>query len=260
MLHVSQQGVVPTRRERTRAATIEEIKGTARQLMRDTGTTDVRFSDVARTMGLTAPALYRYFADSEALLTELIVDAFDTLGDTVGAARERVPSDDLWGRLLAVCGAYRDWARHEPQQFALILGMPVPGYAACEDGATTQAAQRAMGQLERHFVDAARRGVLGSPLSTEVEDAYVAELAAVHDPKAPMRPAGAEDLAPDDPVVLAVCRPATHQAMLGLWASLHGFTSLEAYGHLDWLGPAARDALFVSVVRVAALTAGLPAR
>ena len=47
--------------------------------------------------------------------------------------------------------------------------------------------------------------------------------------------------------------------MLQAWAALHGFTSLEAYGHLDWLTPEARDALFLSQVRLIAKTSGLPA-
>ena len=51
---------------------------------------------------------------------------------------------------------------------------------------------------------------------------------------------------------------ASFQAMLQAWASLHGFTSLEAYGHLDWLTPQARDALFRSQVLLIARTAGLP--
>ncbi len=75
-----------TRRERARAATIEEIKATALQLMRDQGTTDVRFSDIARAMGMTAPALYRYFADRDELLTAMIVDAYDDLGAKVAEA------------------------------------------------------------------------------------------------------------------------------------------------------------------------------
>ena len=62
--------------------------------MREYGTTDVRFADIAREMGMTAPALYRYFADSDELLTALIVDAFNDLGAAVAAARHDVPPDD----------------------------------------------------------------------------------------------------------------------------------------------------------------------
>jgi hypothetical protein len=47
--------------------------------------------------------------------------------------------------------------------------------------------------------------------------------------------------------------------MLHAWASLHGFTCLEAFNHLDWMEPDARDALFRAQVRLAAKAAGLPA-
>jgi hypothetical protein len=47
--------------------------------------------------------------------------------------------------------------------------------------------------------------------------------------------------------------------MLQAWASLHGFTSLETYGHLDWLSEEAREALFCSHVEMVARAAGLPA-
>ena len=46
--------------------------------------------------------------------------------------------------------------------------------------------------------------------------------------------------------------------MLLAWAGLHGFTSLEAYGHLDWIGPEARDALFLAQLALIAQTSGLP--
>ena len=65
-----------SRRERARAATVAEIKATALDLMREAGTTDVRFTDIARVMGMTPPALYRYYADRDALLTDLITDAY----------------------------------------------------------------------------------------------------------------------------------------------------------------------------------------
>ena len=68
--------VVLSRRERARAATIEEIKATALEQMRESGTTDIRFTDIARAMGMTPPALYRYFADRDELLSALIVDGF----------------------------------------------------------------------------------------------------------------------------------------------------------------------------------------
>ena len=153
-----------TRRERARAATIEEIKRTALDLMREQQTTDIRFTDIARVMGMTPPALYRYFDDRNELLTELITDAYVQLGDSIVKAREGIPAKDIGGRWLAAASAYREWARSEPQQFALVLGMPVPGYAAPDEGPTTEAAKRAMSELAELFVSAAQAGRLRKPL------------------------------------------------------------------------------------------------
>jgi AcrR family transcriptional regulator len=227
------------RRERARAATIEEIKDTARRLMRDQQTTDVTLSDIARAMGMTPPALYRYFDDRDDLLSALITDAFRDLGGRLAEARESVPGDDLGGRWMAAASAYRRWASSEPQQFALILGLPVPGYVAPEEGPTTEAAKAAMAQLADLFVTALSRGQLGQPLVREV-DPSVVECA--HGEKPDFH-----DVPPEN-----------FQAMLHAWASLHGFTSLEAYGHLDWIKPEARDAVFRGQVRLAAMAAGLP--
>lgn len=235
------QQVPLSRRERARAATIEEIKQTATQLMRAHGTTDLRFSDIAREMGMTAPALYRYFADRDELLTALIVDAYDELGAVVADAREKA-GDDVWQRFLAVAQAYRAWAKAEPERFALILGMPVPGYAAPEEGPTTEAAIRAMAQLKALFVDAAANGQLDRPMLADVDDAVrkCCEDEQHEHPEAPQ------------------VSPEVFQAMLHCWASLHGLASLEAHGHLEWLTPEAREAVFVSNTRLAAMTAGLP--
>ena len=107
--------VTLNRRERQRAATVEEIKEVARGLMRDQGTTEVRFTDIAKEMGMTAPALYRYYADRDELLTALITDAYRELGRAVAEAREsrgrRRHRRPLGGRGTA----YRDWARREPR-------------------------------------------------------------------------------------------------------------------------------------------------
>jgi len=235
----ARSALVPSRRERARAATIAEIKSTALALMAETGTTDIRFTDIARIMGMTPPALYRYYADRDALLTELITDAYDDLGRTLALAREEAGTDDLGALFLAAAQAYRAWAKEHPQQFALILGMPVPGYAAPDEGPTTEAARRAMSQLSSLFTQAAARGKLRRPLLCEVAPSVQA-CALAETEKGEALP------------------PETFQAMLHTWASLHGFVSLEAYGHLDWMDEAARDALFRAQVLLSARTAGMP--
>jgi AcrR family transcriptional regulator len=230
-----------SRRERARAATTEEIKQTALDLMREQRTTDIRFTDIAKHMGLTPPALYRYFDGRDELLTALITDAYRELGRAVAEARESRGPDDIAGRWVAVGTAYRDWARREPAQFALILGMPVPGYVADEEGPTTEAAKRAMSQLSGLFVTALELGQLGHPLIREVDPALAA---------------CAEEKHPDEHA--AGLPVESFQAMLHAWAGLHGFTSLEAYGHLDWITPEARDALFATQLELIAKASGLP--
>jgi AcrR family transcriptional regulator len=235
-----QAAAAAPRRERVRAATIGEIKRAALQLMRDQGTTDFRFSDIARLLGMTPPALYRYFGDRDELLTALIADAYDDLARDVGMARDKVDAGDVGGRLFAVAQAYREWARKEPQRFALIFGLPVPGYTAPEEGPTTEAARRAMAQLSSIFVEATHRRRLRKPLVREVGAALCRCADAKH--------------AEDD-----VDLPAdTFQAMLHGWSALHGFTCLETFGHLDWMEPEAREELFVGQVRLVAKTTGLP--
>ena len=229
-----------SRRDRTRVATVGEIKATALALMREHGTTDVRFTDIARVMGMTAPALYRYFADRDELLTALIADGYQSLGAQIAEAREQVPEHDIAQRWLASAEAYRRWARSEPQQFSLVLGLPVPGYTAPDEGPTTEAAKGAMDQLAHLFIGAAEQGRLRKPVIREVSPDVAACQLAKHEEQ--------EGLIP----------PENFQGMLLTWAMLHGFTCLEAYGHLDWMEPAARDALFLSQVRLAAKSSGLP--
>jgi hypothetical protein len=121
--------------------------------------------------------------------------------------------------------------------------MPVPGYAAPEEGPTTEAARRAMTQLESLFFDALDRGLLGAPLITDVDES-IRQVA--------------EDPQHTGHVDKRTLPPDTFQAMLNCWVSLHGFTSLETYGHLEFLPPEVRDALFEAGVRLAAMAAGLP--
>ena len=237
----SETQAVPSRRERVRAATIEEIKATALRLMHEQGSADLRFSDIAREMGMTAPALYRYFSDRDALLSALVADAYNDLADAVEVAREGVPADDPTGRWYAVSQAFRSWANQQPQQFALIFGAPVPGFEMPQEGPVAEACTRAITNLKAFFVEAYEQGKLGPPLIREVNPS----LAAHGEAKEGMH---AEDDLP----------PETFQALLHCWASLYGFTSLEAYGHLHFLSDEARDALFASNMRLAAIYSGLP--
>ena len=62
----------PSRRDRLRAATTEEIIQTARQLLVKDGPEAVSLRAIAREMGMTAPGLYRYFGSHEELIRHVV--------------------------------------------------------------------------------------------------------------------------------------------------------------------------------------------
>ncbi|HZB51311.1 MAG TPA: TetR/AcrR family transcriptional regulator [Mycobacteriales bacterium] len=230
-----------TRREVTREATIREIKQTALARMRAEGTIDVRLSDVARDMRMSAPGLYRYFDGREGLLAALITDSLTDLAEQVEQARDAVPAGDAGGRFLAVARAYRTWALADPQGFTLVFGPPPSGVARGHQGEAhgpgKAAAVRAMEGLRS--------------LIREAEEAGTRQ---VHPMSVP--PALAEAFADK---ALHGADPATEVLLCYTWASLHGQVTLEAYGNLGWHGPEVRESLFLGLVRMLAETMGLPA-
>ncbi len=122
-----------TARERARAELTREIVDTARVHLAAEGAASLSLRAVARDLGMVSSAVYRYFPSRDDLLTRLIIDAYNALGDAVDTREAAVPRDDLLGRWLAVAHAARDWALAHPQEWALVYGSPVPGYAAPED-------------------------------------------------------------------------------------------------------------------------------
>ena len=230
---------MPTRREQTRAATVAEIKDTALALVREHGTIDVRFSVVARSMNMTAPGMYRYFANRDDLVTDLLEYAYSDLADTLEAALTAAGGEP-GRRLAAVCGAYRAWAVGDPTRFALVFGLPLPGYAAPVGGSAHQAAQRAFAVLA------------SSVLAAGADDVRARTQAS------PLSPAGCAALRADG-YALADVDPQEAQALLHAWAGLHGFVSLEAFGHLTWNGSFPADEVFANLVLGLGRYLGLPA-
>src|SRR5947207_27591 len=119
-------------RSRVRAEMIDEIKAVARRHLATDGA-NLSLRAVARDRGIVSSALYRYFAGRDDLLTALIIDAYNALGEAVEQADAAVARTDLRGRWLAACQGVRDWALANPPEYALIYGSPVPGYKAPQD-------------------------------------------------------------------------------------------------------------------------------
>lgn len=214
-----------TARERVRAELIREITEIARRQLATEGAAGLSLRAVAREMGMVSSAIYRYFPSRDDLLTALIIDGYNAIGDAVERADAATDPGDFAGRWLAVCRAVRGWALEHPHEYALLYGSPVPGYTAPQD--TVPAAVRDTLVFTRIISEAHAAGAL--------------------DPAGPLPPAPpslAADLAraraalpmdlPDDVMTRAFTA----------WAGLYGTVSFELFGQFNNVIEEERSAYF----------------
>lgn len=118
-----------TRADSRHADMVLAIKSAARDQIRDHGAAALSLGAIARALGVTTPALYRYFDGRDALVTSLVAEAYEELGQTLEDAATNAP-DALDARFVALARAYRLWAIARPQEYILIHGAIFPGYRA----------------------------------------------------------------------------------------------------------------------------------
>ena len=224
-------------RARVRAEMTSEIKAVARRHLQTDGA-NLSLRAVARDMGMVSSALYRYFASRDDLLTALIIDAYNALGDAVEKADAQVTDRaELRARWLAVVGAVRHWALSNQAEYALLFGSPVPGYAAPAD--TIAAAARTPVTLLQILADGYDRGELVPVPDPGLSGALRHDLAGVSGAVAPGVP---EDL--------------LLRGMVG-WTQLFGAVSFELFGQLNNVIEA-RAEYFDRQMQVMADLIGLP--
>lgn len=203
-----------SRRARLRVQTAQEIKTTALDLMAKGGPDAITLRAIAREMGMTANAIYGYYATRDELVTKLIADLYTSFVDGAEAARDTRPAKDAAGRILAWAEAFRQWALANPAGFRLVYGDPVPGYQAPPEGAAAEAEQRACMGLTGLVA-----GAWPSAERTQTHEEYQ------WSDFDPGLVATIRDQFPDLP-------PAAVALALRVWGRLHGLVSLEIYGHL----------------------------
>jgi AcrR family transcriptional regulator len=152
---------------------VDEIKAIARRHLASEGA-NLSLRAVARDLGVVSSALYRYFGSRDELLTALIVDAYNAMGETAEQADAALPREDLYGRWMAVCAAIRAWAKANPHEYALIYGSPVPGYRAPDD--TIGPASRPTIVLGTLLQDGVAAGVLRTEPGERLPKGVQAEL------------------------------------------------------------------------------------
>ncbi|MCU1359053.1 MAG: TetR family transcriptional regulator [Ilumatobacteraceae bacterium] len=144
-------------RARVRAELTAEIKALARKQMAAEGASSLSLRAIARDLGMVSSAVYRYFPSRDELLTALIIDSYNELGEAAERADAIGDRDDLTGRWRRVSNAAFGWATANPSEYSLIFGTPIPGYAAPTD--TIGPATRFTLVLIRLIAQAAHLGV-----------------------------------------------------------------------------------------------------
>ncbi|WP_270889570.1 TetR/AcrR family transcriptional regulator [Pedococcus sp. 5OH_020] len=112
----------PTRRERQRQATYEEIVEVSRRLLREAQ--DVSLRAVAQEMGLTPPALYRYVESHAELMRLVARSVFADVVAAMAVARDAQPLDDPAARIVVSTAAFRAWALTNREEFQLVFASP----------------------------------------------------------------------------------------------------------------------------------------
>jgi len=194
----------------------EAIKETAWQQIAEHGASSLSLRAIARELKISAPAIYNYFPDRDALVTALIIDAFTSFGDSQLAARDSVPAEDLIRRFRAIGLAYRDWAHTYPQRYQLIFGTPIPGYEAPMEKVFPSSARSIMALFS--VVESLRAaGKLAADSFPPVKEEYRAQYEIWE-----------KQVGEGRPISVFV-------AMI-IWARVHGIVSLEIQGNLPPFG------------------------
>jgi AcrR family transcriptional regulator len=200
----------PGLRDRFRAQVQQEVKTAALRQLAEGGPEALSLNAIAKQVGMTGPALYRYFANRDSLLTELVIDAYADLASTLARAADDTTKDGA-ARLTSVVAAYRTWALTEPHRYRLLFRAPLQGYDA-QSTSLVEAAQPAMNVVLNVVSTLATPG-------TPVPEGPAAQF------REWMKRHGVED------VPAAVASRTTL-----LWAHLHGLVSLEIEGNFASMG------------------------
>ncbi len=221
-------------RARARAEVRDAILTAAAARLASDGAVDLSLRAVARDVGMVSSAVYRYFASRDDLLTALIIQAYDSLADRVDAHVATTSNQPAAERWVAAAMEIRTWAHEHPNDYALLYGTPIPGYAAPDDTVApgTRVARALVGIVREsdHLEPSAHRPP--DPVLTESFDALRRDL----------------ELGVDDATVLAI---------LTAWTQLFGLLTFELFGQTRGF-VTDDEALFRSAAAAMAATIGLP--
>jgi AcrR family transcriptional regulator len=214
----------PSRRDRLRAATMEEIIQTARRLLVDSGPEAVTLRAIAREMGMTAPGLYRYFDSREELVRHICASIFTELGaDIDQAIHAAVPPADsgydpdiakLTVKMIGACREFRRWALNHQAEFGLLFGVPLPGLDDGRYDIADECALAFAGTFFALFLELWNHLRFPVPAAGEIDPGLRDQISRYRDALGTDIPVGA---------VLTFLR---------CWTVLYGAVAMEVFGHM----------------------------
>jgi len=217
-----------SRRDRVRADTVREIKQTARRVLVEHGGEGFALRAIAREMGMTAPALYRYFDSRENLVEHVVADLYDELCEHLESARDAADPATAAVQLLACSRAFRRWAIGHHQEFGLLFGSAGDGVIPGE-GATAGERLHA-GENSPAHAAARRFGAIFAALIAQVYLAQPFPVPAEEDLE-PGLVAQLQEWSATFPIELPL---GVVRVFLSCWVRLYGLVAMELFGHLKF--------------------------
>ena len=202
-----------TRRERVREQTLREIEQHALAQVAEGGVAALSLNAIAKAMGMSGPAIYRYFGSRDELLAALITDGYRELGESVTTAARATARRAPARRLAAVAEAYLAWAHANPYRYDLLFSVRPATYS--DPAEAIEAIQPAMVALLELLGEIA--GEAGAPSPGAKLEGQLRRWAAA---------GGDVDAPPPGVLKLGVLA----------WSRLHGIASLELAGILGDMG------------------------
>lgn len=219
-----------------------DIRRVARTLLVHQGPEAVTLRAIARELGITAPALYRYYASREELVAALRLDICADLAEELASQVAELPDDGIV-QLFAICKGFRRWALDHAHEFTLVFASPA--------GAGTSAMRQFDEPFGRIFLAAAGRLLAAYDIVTPSADVIPEALR--------------EDLIGFQGALLGITErkfPAEKldlgvtYLMIQFWARLYGHVTLEVFGNYP-MPVSDPDALFDATLADLARTIGL---
>jgi AcrR family transcriptional regulator len=201
---------------------MEEITATARRLLVEQGPEAVALRAIAREMGMTAPALYRYFGSHEELIKHVIADIFIELTNDLRTAIDQASiasPGDTTAKVIAAAREFRRWSLNHQREFGLLFGTPLPGVNIEQDEITAECGGKFGNTFFALVLELWHRHPFPVPADDEIDPGLLDQLERYRE--------GLGDLAAGLPRGLLL-------TFLRCWVRLYGIVSLEVFGHLGF--------------------------